>query len=257
MDQIFAPLKWWYPGMIFAYMDDILIATGDDLALHQQIVYKVLELLEKESLFCKLSKCHFEQRSIMYLGIIVEAETIRINPTKTNGLLAWPWTLKLVKQVQSTLGVFGYHRAFILGYASIVQPLNNLLKRDTPFIWGKEQEEAMNQLAYAVSINPVLRRPNYEKPFFLEVDASQYTTGAVLLQKNDQGRMQAVGSVSQSFSLAEQNYDIHDRELLTIIHGLRAWCHLFLSSPHVVTIYMDHKTLTYYRHAQRIMRHVA
>ena len=55
MDQIFALLKQWYPGMIFAYMDDILIATGDDLALHQQIVHEVLKLLEKESLFCKLS----------------------------------------------------------------------------------------------------------------------------------------------------------------------------------------------------------
>jgi hypothetical protein len=101
------------------------------------------------------------------------------------------------------LGVFEYHHAFIPGYTNIVQPLNNLLKKDAPFIWGKEQEEAMDQLAYAVSINPVLRRPNYKKPFFLEVDASQYAIGAVLSQKNDQGHMQVVGSVSRSFSPAE------------------------------------------------------
>jgi hypothetical protein len=257
MDRIFAPLKQRYPGMIFAYMDDILIATGDDLALHQQIMHEVLELLEQESLFCKLSKCHFEQRTITYLGIIVEAGTIRINPTKTNGLLAWPRTLKSVKQVRSTLGVYGYHRAFIPGYANIVRPLSNLLKKDMPFVWGKEQEEAMDQLAYAISINPILRRPNYEKPFYLEVDVSQYATGAVLSQKDDRGRMQIVGSVSHSFSPAERNYNIHDRELLAIIHGLRAWRHLFLSSPHVITIYTDHKNLTYYRHAQRITRRVA
>jgi hypothetical protein len=106
--------------------------------------------------------------------------------------------------------VYGYHRAFIPGYANIVRPLNNLLKKDAPFVWGKEQEEAMDQLAYAVSINPVLRRPNYDKPFYLEVDASQYATGAVLSQKDDRGRMQIVGSVSHSFSPAERNYDIHD-----------------------------------------------
>jgi hypothetical protein len=99
MDQIFALLKWRYPGMIFAYMDDILIATGDDLALHQRIVHEVLELLEQESLFCKLSKYHFKQRMITYLGIIVEAGTIQIDPTKTNSLLAWPRTLKSVKHV--------------------------------------------------------------------------------------------------------------------------------------------------------------
>ena len=120
MDRIFAPIKQRYPGNIFAYMDDILIATGNDLMLHRQIVHKVLNLLAKESLFCKLSKCHFKQTSITYLGIVVEAGTIRINPTKLNGLLAWPQKLTTVKQVCSTLGVFRYHCMFIPGYANIV-----------------------------------------------------------------------------------------------------------------------------------------
>jgi hypothetical protein len=66
-----------------------------------------------------------------------------------------------------------------------------------------------------------------------------------------------VGSISRSFNPAERNYDIHDHELLAIIHGLRAWRHLFLSLPHVLTVYTDHKNLTYYRHAQRITRRVA
>ena len=69
-------------------MDDILTATGNDIKLHQHIVHEVLDLLMEESLFCKLSKCHFEQTSITYLGIVVEVETIRIDPTKLNGLLA-------------------------------------------------------------------------------------------------------------------------------------------------------------------------
>jgi hypothetical protein len=238
-------------------MDNILIATGGDLALHRQIVHEVLDLLEEESLFCKLSKCHFEQTTITYLGIIVERGTIRIDPTKVNGLLAWPRELKSVKQVRSTLGVYGYHRAFIPGYANITRPLNDLLKKDTPFKWEARHTEAMDKLAQAVTENPVLRRPNYEKPFFLEVDASQFATGAVLSQKDNRGRMGIVGSVSRSFNPAERNYDIHDRELLAIIHGLRAWRHLFLSSPHVVTVLTDHKNLTYYRHAQRITQRVA
>jgi hypothetical protein len=133
MDHIFAPLKRTYPGLIFVYMDDILIATGGDLALHRRIVHEVLNLLERESLFCKLSKCHFEQTTITYLGIIVERGSIRIDPTKVNGLLAWPQELKSVKQVRSTLGVYGYHRAFIPGYANITRPLNDLLKKNVPF----------------------------------------------------------------------------------------------------------------------------
>ena len=76
--------------MIFVYMDDILIATGNNVALHQEIVHAVLDLLHEESLFCKLSKCHFEQTTITYLGIVVEEGTIHIDLTKINRLLAWP-----------------------------------------------------------------------------------------------------------------------------------------------------------------------
>ena len=209
MDRIFAPLKRKYPGCIFVYMDDILIATGMDRALHRRIVHEVLDLLATESLFCKLTKCHFEQETISYLGIVVERGIIRIDPTKINGLLAWPRELKSVKQVQSTLGVYGYHRAFILGYANIVRPLNNLLKKDEKFEWKEEHTQAMDQLAQAVTTNPVPRRPNYDAPFFLEVDASQYATGAILSQKDDRGRLRAVGSISRSFTPAERNYDIH------------------------------------------------
>ena len=99
MDRIFAPLKRKYLGLLFIYMDDILIATGEDIELHRRIVHDVLDLLEWKSLFCKLSKCQFKQRSITYLGIVVEAGTIRIDPTKINGLLSWPRKLTTVKQV--------------------------------------------------------------------------------------------------------------------------------------------------------------
>ena len=135
-----------------------------------------------------------------------------------------------------------------------MRPLNNLLKQDTLFEWKEEHTQAMDKLAQVVAANPVLQRPNYDQPFFLEVDASQFATGAILSQKDERGRLRPMGSVSHSFTLAECNYNIHDRELLAIIHGLRAWRHILLSSPHVVTIYMDHKNLTYYRHAQRIAR---
>ena len=125
-------------------LDDILIATGDNIELHRGIVHEVLDLLAEESLFCKLSKCHFKQTSITYLGIVVEAGTIRINPTKLNGLLAWPRKLTTVKQVRSTLGVFGYHHMFIPGYTNIMRPINDLLKKDIPFEWTDIHTTAMD-----------------------------------------------------------------------------------------------------------------
>ena len=107
----------------------------------------------------------------------------------------------------------------------------------------------MDKLAQVVVANPMLQRPNYDQPFFLEVDAFQFAIGAILLQRDKRGRLRPVGSISHSFTPAEHNYDIYNRELLAIIHGLRAWCHILLSSPHVITIYMNHKNLTYYQHA--------
>jgi Reverse transcriptase (RNA-dependent DNA polymerase) len=86
MDCLFRPLKDKYPGMLFIYMDDILIATADDLPLHRHIVHDVLDLLEAESFFLKPSKCKFEHTFIDYLGIVVSNGAISINPIKRDGL---------------------------------------------------------------------------------------------------------------------------------------------------------------------------
>jgi Reverse transcriptase (RNA-dependent DNA polymerase) len=78
MDRLFRPLKNKYPGMLFVYMDDILIAMDHDLSLHRRIVHDVLDLLEAESFFLKPSKCKFERSSIEYLGIVVTNGAVTI-----------------------------------------------------------------------------------------------------------------------------------------------------------------------------------
>jgi Reverse transcriptase (RNA-dependent DNA polymerase) len=100
MDHVFMKLRNRYPGMVFVYMDDILIATSMDHVLHREIVHQVLELLEEESFFLKPSKCKFEQTTIDYLGIVVSKGTVKIDPTKQNGITAWPRRLTSVKQVR-------------------------------------------------------------------------------------------------------------------------------------------------------------
>jgi Reverse transcriptase (RNA-dependent DNA polymerase) len=142
--------------MVFVYMDDILIAMVDDLALHRRIVHEVLDLLEKESFFLKPSKCKFEQKSINYLGIVVKDGKVRIDLTKQNGLATWPRTLSSVKQVCSTLGVLGYQRPFIPGFAHLARPLTQLLKKGKPFKWTRECTEALDKLIAIVTSDPVL-----------------------------------------------------------------------------------------------------
>jgi RNase H-like domain found in reverse transcriptase/Reverse transcriptase (RNA-dependent DNA polymerase) len=210
MDCVFQKLRNKYPGMVFVYMDDILVATTKDKILHRQIVHEVLDLLEKESFFLKPSKCKFEQESIDYLGIVVSKGTVRIDPTKQNGLAAWPRKLTSVKQVRSTLGVLGYQRPFIPQFAHLARPLTQLLKKEKKFEWTDECTKALDELIRIVASDPVLHRPDYTKPFTVEVDASQYATGAILYQENDEGRLCPVGYHSHTLNPAERGYDIHD-----------------------------------------------
>jgi RNase H-like domain found in reverse transcriptase/Reverse transcriptase (RNA-dependent DNA polymerase) len=220
MDRVFQKLRNKYPGMVFVYMDDILVATTLDKALHRQIVHEVLDLLEKESFFLKPSKCKFEQESIDYLGIVVSKGTVRIDPTKQNGLAAWPRRLTSVKQVRSTLGVLGYQRPFIPRFAHLARPLTQLLKKEKKFEWTDECTKALDDLIRIVASDPVLHRPDYTKPFTVEVDASQYATGAILYQENEEGRLCPVGYHSHTLNPAERGYNIHDRELLAVMRGL-------------------------------------
>ncbi len=110
---------------------------------------------------------------------------------------------------------------------------------------------------YALRRSRRAHNASYSRPFFLEVDASQYATGAILTQKDEHNRLRPIGNVSHALTPAERNYDVHNRELLAVIRGLRAWRHIFLSSPFEVTVFTDHANLQYYRHPQRLGRPVA
>jgi RNase H-like domain found in reverse transcriptase/Reverse transcriptase (RNA-dependent DNA polymerase) len=257
MDRVFRRLRDKYPSMIFVYMDDILIATVKDYALHRQLVHEVLEVLEEELFFLKLAKCKFKQESIDYLGIVVTKGTVRIDLMKQNGLAAWPCQLTSVKQVCSTLGVLGYQRPFIHRFAQLARPIMQLLKKEKKFEWMDECTVALDKLIKIVTSNPVLHRPNYDLPFTLEVDASQYATGAILYQPNEKGRLCPIGYHSHTLNPAERGYDVHDRELLAVMRGLRQWQHLLLSSPFTTTVIMDHTNLQYYRQPQKINQRVA
>jgi RNase H-like domain found in reverse transcriptase/Reverse transcriptase (RNA-dependent DNA polymerase) len=217
MDCLFHPLKDKYPSMLFVYMDDILITTADNLPLHRRIVHDVLDLLEAKSFFLKPSKCKFERTSIDYLGIIISNGAISINPMKCDGLATWPEQLATIKQVQSTLGVFGYQQPFIRGFADIAKPLTELTKKDIPFVWTPCCTATIQRLKEIVLSDPVLQQPHPNRPYTLEVDASQYATGAILQQPNETGYLHPVSYDSQTFNDAEHGYNIHDCELLAVI----------------------------------------
>ena len=92
----------------------------------------------------------------------------------------------------------------------------NLTKKNTPFTWTPECRMALNTLISAVTSGPTLAQPDMGRPFFLQVDASAFATGAILSQKDDRGKQRTIRFLSKTFNEAECNYNIHDRELLGV-----------------------------------------
>jgi RNase H-like domain found in reverse transcriptase len=125
--------------------------------------------------------------------------------------------------VHSTLGVLGYQQPFIPGFAKIAKPLTDLLKKGQGFKWMDKCTKAVNKLINIITSNPVLYQPNYDKPFVLKVDTSQYTVGAILQQADNLGKLHPVGYYSKALTDTERGYDIHDRELLALVKGLDHW----------------------------------
>ena len=160
-------------------------------------------------------------------------------------------------KVRSTLGAFGYNPPFVPGYSDIVCPLSNLTKKDVVLEWTLACTNAIRKLKAIIRMDPVLMCPDHNKPFFLEVDASQYALGTVLSQRNEQGKLQPVGYFSKTLIPAKHNYDVYNRELLALVCALENWRHLLLGAKHQVEVFMDHEGLTKYRHAQTISRRVA
>jgi hypothetical protein len=128
MTRVFRTLQNTYPREVLIYMDDILIATPNDLPRHRQIVREVLDVMRKELFFLKAAKCEFEKRRVEYLGLILDGNTIKPDPVKVNSLKAWPRTLKTVSEVRSTLGLLNYHRALCSWFFSHRQTTHTTTK---------------------------------------------------------------------------------------------------------------------------------
>jgi hypothetical protein len=126
-----------------------------------------------------------------------------------------------------------------------------------PFIWTLECTAALDRLINLATSDPVLRQPNHNKPFELEVDASQFATGAILYQRNSNGLRHPVGYDSSSLTKTKRNYPIWDCEFLAIIRALEHWHYLLLGAKFIVDVFTDHKNLQYYRSPQKINRRLA
>ena len=113
---------------VVIYMDDILIATPDNVQDHRKVVNQVLERLQKLDLYLQPSKCYFKVKRIEFLGVILENATVTMDLVKIAGVKEWKEP-KNVHNVWKFLGFCNFYRRFIQGFSQIAKALNGLLKK--------------------------------------------------------------------------------------------------------------------------------
>ena len=152
-------------------------ATWKEHLSHLELVLKTLQ---QQQLYARLSKCSFGVKEIDYLGHSLSGKGVAMEISKLEAVKNWPRPTT-VKQLRGFLGLTGYYRRFVKGYADIAAPLTNLLKKDS-FKWTENASLAFAKLKEAMTSAPVLAIPNFQEPFILETDASRSGIGAVLSQ---------------------------------------------------------------------------
>ncbi|KAJ1686917.1 hypothetical protein LUZ63_018307 [Rhynchospora breviuscula] len=223
MNAIF---KQYLRKFILVFFDDILIysKTMEDHIKHVQLT---LEVLKKNELFAKMSKCEFGSEQLEYLGHIISAQGVATDLKKVEVMKNWPQP-KNVKQLRSFLGLTGYYRRFIKGYGTITKPLSNQLKKNA-FDWGPQADTAFIQLKEAMCTAPVLAMPDFSKPFILETDASDIGIGAVLMQ----GR-RPLAYFSKALGIKNQGMSTYEKEFLAVVTAVQKWKHYLMGGHFVI-----------------------
>ncbi|GJY96909.1 putative reverse transcriptase domain-containing protein [Tanacetum coccineum] len=219
---------------VIVFIDDILIysKTQEEHVEHLRLV---LELLKKEKLYAKFSKCEFWLREVQFLGHVINGNGIHVDPSKIEAVKNWK-APRTSTEVRSFLGLAGYYRRFIENFSKIAKSLTILTQKSKTFEWGEEQELAFQTLKDKLCNAPVLALPDGPEDFVVYCDASGIGLGCVLMQRG-----KVIAYASRQLKIHEENYTTHDLELGAVVFALKIWRHYLYGTKSV--IYTDHKSL--------------
>jgi len=165
---------------------------------------------------------------------------------KVAGVTEWP-TPSNRKEVQSFLGFTNFYHRFIQEFSHLARPLFDLTQKDPEWKWGAEEQSAFDSLKEQIMTALILALLDNTQPFRVEADNLDFATGAVLSQQSQEdNNWHPVAFLSKSLSLVEQNYKIHNKEMLAIVRALEEWRNFVEVAEHCCEIWMDHKNLQYF-----------
>ncbi|WVZ52533.1 LOW QUALITY PROTEIN: hypothetical protein U9M48_003581, partial [Paspalum notatum var. saurae] len=221
---------------VVVFIDDILVYSKNEKE-HEEHLRIVLSRLREHKLYAKFSKCAFWLKEVAFLGHILSAKGVAVDPSKVEDVLNWKQP-PTVTEIRSFLGLAGYYRRFIKDFSKIAKPMTALTQKNAKFAWSPKCEEAFGTLKKLLTSAHVLAQPDITKLFDVYCDASGSGLGCVLMQE---GRVIAYASCQ--LRKHEVNYPTHDLELLAVVYALKKWRHYLLGNT--CHIYTDHKSLKY------------
>ncbi|GJU31327.1 putative reverse transcriptase domain-containing protein [Tanacetum coccineum] len=199
----------WKPYLdkfVIVFIDDILIYSKNKEE-HGEHLKTILNLLRREKLYAKFSKCDFWLDFVQFLGHVIDSSGVHVDPAKIEAIKNW---------------------------AAPTTPT----EKNKPYVWGDDEEEAFQTLKLKLCSAPILSLPEGSEDFVVYCDASLKGFGAVLMQ-----REKVIAYASRQLRKNEENYTTHDLELGAVVFALRLWRHYLYGTK--CTVYTDHKSLQY------------
>ncbi|KAG7559515.1 Integrase catalytic core [Arabidopsis thaliana x Arabidopsis arenosa] len=200
---------------------------------------RVLKRCEETNLVLNWEKCHFMVREGIVLGHKISERGIEVDKAKVDVMMQLQ-PPKTVKDIRSFLGHAGFYRRFIKDFSKLARPLTRLLCKETEFTFDEECLTAFKLIKEALVTAPIVQAPNWDYPFEIMCDASDYAVGAVLGQKIDK-KLHVIYYASRTMDDAQVRYATTEKELLAVVFAFEKFRSYLVGSK--VTVYTDHAAL--------------
>lgn len=232
----------------YVYIDDVLIYSSS-AEEHIEHINIIVDALRKAYMKISNEKSHFFKEEIEYLGHVIKHDGITVDPMKVQTIKKYPVPTTL-KELRSFLGLASYYRKFIKDFANITKPSTTFLRGENGSISKNQSAKinitldentlaALNKIKNELEAQVQLYQPDFNKPFELTTDASNFAIGAVLSQER-----RPISIISRTLNETEQNYSTNEKELLAIVWALQKLRN-YLYGIADLTIYTDHQSLIF------------
>lgn len=222
------------------YLDDVIIFSKS-LTEHVEKLKAVFERFHQTNLKIQLDKSHFLRKEVLYLGHTITSEGLKPNNDKIDAVLKYPIP-QTTSDIKSFLGLIGYYRKFIRDFAKITRPLTACLKKGKKIVLNEEYINSFETCKKLLTNAPLLQFPDFDKPFVLTTDASNFAIGAVLSQ-GPIGSDKPVAYASRTLSDTESRYSTIEKELLAVIWAVKHFRPYLYGKKFI--IYTDHRPLAW------------